>query len=225
MRTYEPQYQWQVDLQEQEGPVKMGLTSGSTYLTDPKRLVFLLSRYKFASKMLAGKLSVLEIGCGDGFGSQLLTQSVPTYTGIDIDEIFISDAEARFANDQSKSFHKHDIIHGGPLGNKFESAVSLDVLEHIPQDQENMYFSNVCRSLMSDAIFVVGMPSIESQPYASGGGAGHVNCKTGEALCSLTKQYFENTLLFSMNDEVVHTGYLRMAHYILCVGIHPLFTG
>ena len=222
MRTYESQYQWQVDLRDEHGAVTMGLTSGSTYLTDPKRLVFLLSRYKFASKMLDGKSSLLEIGCGDGFGSQLLTQSVSAYTGIDIDTVFISDATNRFAGDTSKVFQQHDIVSDGPLIKKFDAAVSLDVLEHIPKEMEDKYFTNVCASLSSDAIFIVGMPSIESQPYASGGGEGHVNCKTGEELRSLTRQYFENSLLFSMNDEVIHTGYLRMAHYILCVAVHPL---
>ncbi len=221
MQTFEPQYQWQVELQEKMGPVKMGLTSGSTYIKDPKRLVFLLSRYKFSSKMIVGKKSVVEIGCGDGFGSQLLTQTVDNYTGIDVDNVFIEDACQRFAGDPGKEFLSHDIISGGPLDRPFESAVSLDVLEHIPEAHEDKYFTNICNSLTHDAIFIVGMPSIESQPYASGGGEGHVNCKTGERLSELTKQYFENALLFSMNDEVVHTGYLRMAQYILCVGLHP----
>ena len=87
---------------EENGPVAMGLTSGSTYLTDPRRLVFLLSRYKFASKMILGKRDVLEIGCGDGFGSQLLTQTVQTYTGLDIDEVFVEDAKARFLKTHQK---------------------------------------------------------------------------------------------------------------------------
>ena len=52
MKTYEPQYQWQVQLRDELGPIGMGLTSGSTYIKDPRRLVFLLSRYKFASKIL-----------------------------------------------------------------------------------------------------------------------------------------------------------------------------
>jgi hypothetical protein len=34
---------------------------------DPRRLTFLLSRYKFVSKMFAGKANVAELGCGDAF--------------------------------------------------------------------------------------------------------------------------------------------------------------
>ena len=49
--------------------------------------------------------------------------------------------------------------------------------------------------------------------------AGHVNCKTGDQLRALMKQHFHNVFLFSMNDEVVHTGYSPMAHYLfaMCV--------
>jgi len=34
------------------------------------------------------------------------------------------------------------------------------------------------------------------------------------------ERHFENVFLFSMNDEVVHTGFTPLAHYLfaLCVG-------
>ena len=63
---------------------------------------------------------------------------------------------------------------------------------------------------------ILGMPSLESQQYASPQSkAGHVNCKSGEDLKKLLVHYFDNVFLFSMNDEVVHTGYTPMAHYLL----------
>ena len=65
------------------------------------------------------------------------------------------------------------------------------------------------------------MPSIESQKYASEGSKrGHVNCKTGNKLKELLSKHFCNVFVFSMNDEVVHTGFYPMAHYLigLCCG-------
>jgi len=32
-------------------------------------------------------------------------------------------------------------------------------------------------------------------------------------------KYFENSFIFSMNDEVVHTGYEPMAHYLFGMGV------
>ena len=62
------------------------------------------------------------------------------------------------------------------------------------------------------------MPSIESQKYASyKSKIGHINCKTGDDLKNLFEKFFYNVFLFSMNDEVVHTGFNKMAHYLIAL--------
>ncbi|CCQ53625.1 hypothetical protein CWATWH8502_2077 [Crocosphaera watsonii WH 8502] len=66
----------------------------------------------------------------------------------------------------------------------------------------------------------MGMPSLESQAYASEGSKqGHVNCKTGKDLKALMLDYFHNVFMFSMNDEVVHTGFFPMSHYLFALGV------
>ena len=78
-------------------------------------------------------------------------------------------------------------------------------------------------SLTDDAVMVVGMPSLESQAYASEGSkAGHVNCKSAPDLKALMQSFFRAVFMFSMNDEVVHTGYHKMAHYIFALCAHPI---
>ena len=104
---------------------------------------------------------------------------------------------------------------------KFEALYSLDVLEHIPQKQEDIFLGNCKESLKENGVAIIGMPSLESQSYASPASkAGHVNCKTGQDFKITLEKHFSNVFLFSMNDEVVHTGFEKMAHYLigLCVG-------
>ncbi len=74
--TKESQYNVCIDFAEKQGLPRFGLMSGYIWHDDPKRLVFMLSRYKFVSKMLAGKINVLEVGCGDGFGGRIVSQAV-----------------------------------------------------------------------------------------------------------------------------------------------------
>jgi len=79
----------------------------------------------------------------------------------------------------------------------------------------------VFRSLRPSGALIVGSPSLESQPYASPlSKEGHVNCKTMPDFKALMQRFFHNVFMFSMNDEVVHTGYHKMAHYLfaLCCG-------
>ena len=104
----------------------------------------------------------------------------------------------------------------------FDAAYSLDVFEHIPPEQEDLFVGNIAKSLTADGVAIIGSPSLQSQTYASPPSkAGHVNCKDGAEYRKVMLRHFRNAFLFSMNDEVVHTGYHPMAHYLLAVCVGP----
>ncbi len=210
------EYKWQVDLSKNNKIYQLGLTSGSTYYKDPKRLLFLLSRYKFVAKMFSGFASVAEIGCGDGFGSRLVRQAVCNLDCFDIDPIFIDDAQKRVDEEYPIRFYVDDILNS-KIEKKYSGIYSLDVLEHISKDQEDVYLRNVTDILEKDGCLIVGMPSLESQPYATADKNEHINCKNGDDLKKLLQNYFKNVFLFAMNDEVIHTGFTKMAHYNICL--------
>jgi 2-polyprenyl-3-methyl-5-hydroxy-6-metoxy-1,4-benzoquinol methylase len=106
----------------------------------------------------------------------------------------------------------------GPIPRNFDAAFTLDVLEHISAADERRFLQNIVDSLQPHGVLLIGTPSLESQAYASPiSKAGHVNCKTSAQLSALCDEYFHNTFLFSMNDEVVHTGHAAMAHYLFAL--------
>lgn len=71
-KTRQPQYQVQVALREAKRLTSLGLTTNQVWHDDPRRLLFILARYKFVAKMLSSKAHVLEVGCGDAFGRRSL---------------------------------------------------------------------------------------------------------------------------------------------------------
>jgi len=216
-RTKEPQFDYHVALRDEEGLETFGLMSNQTWRDDPKRLAFLLSRYKFVAKMLEGKKSAIEIGCADAFGTRIVRQVVPRVVATDFDPLFIEDAKQHASSKWPIEFAVHDILEG-PVKGGFEAAFSLDVIEHIPAANERQFMRNVAASLTPDGVAIIGTPSLESQAYASPASKiGHVNCKTAAALKALAGEHFVNVFLFSMNDEVVHTGFYPMAHYLLAL--------
>lgn len=221
MATFEKQYEHCIEVEKEHGRTSLGLMANQVWYDDPKRLLFVLSRYKFVAKILAGKKSVFEIGCADAFGTRIVRQEIPNVLATDVDPVFIEDCEKRTRSDRwDVKYRVHDIL-GGRIEGSFEAGYALDVFEHIAPERENDFLRNVCGSLPKDGVFLIGTPSLESQAYASPGSiAGHVNCKTSDSLRLLCREYFENVFMFSMNDEVVHTGFPRMAHYLfaLCVG-------
>ena len=219
-KTVEIQYESHIDLKQSRGLTKLGVEKNAGWHTDPKRLGFVLSRYKFVAKMFNGKQNVLEVGCGDAFPVRILLQEVKNVHAVDIDPEFIKDAEERMDPDWPFTCAVHDMV-AKPVKGVFDAAYTLDVLEHISKADERDFIANIVQSLVSDGVLIVGMPSLESQTYASPlSKIGHVNCKTGVELKTLMEDYFANVFIFCMNDEVIHTGYQFMAQYLfaLCVG-------
>lgn len=219
--TKEPQYQICVDLAEKDGAAQLGLMTNQVWQYDPKRLTFVLSRYKFVSKMLAGTKRVVEIGCADAFGTRIVAAEVGKLTALDFDPIFIEDAARRQNPKWKFECIVHDILDGPPPGT-FDAAFSLDVLEHIHAENEDKFVKNIVASLTRHGVLIVGSPSINSLGYASPPSRrGHVNCKDHKQLKALFSKYFNNVFIFSMNDEVVHTGFYPMAHYLIAVCCSP----
>lgn len=218
----EPQYQIQAETYSNEGPVALGLTTSHLWRSDPRHLLFFLSRYKFVAKMLIGYEEVLEVGCGDGFGSRLLTQNDIKVTCVDFDPIFVTEARQREKDDRLRTFEINDFCKN-KMPKQFDAAYSLDVIEHIPPELEQVFLKNICASLKPQSACIFGSPSLESQVYASvWSKAGHVNCKSAMDWKETYKKFFQHVFIFSMNDEVLHTGFYPMSQYVFALCLNPI---
>lgn len=160
------------------------------FRNDPKRLAFVLSRYKFAAKMGSQGRTVLELGCGEGIGATLLAESAASYTGIDLDDAAIITARQNLPNEKFKFIY--DDFMGKTLGN-FQTVISLDVVEHIYPDHERIYFETIMNNLADNGIAIVGTPNITAAPYASkASNLGHVNLFSQARLKETLERYFHN---------------------------------
>jgi 2-polyprenyl-3-methyl-5-hydroxy-6-metoxy-1,4-benzoquinol methylase len=216
-RTVEQQYQIMLRYRESQGLESFGLMSSQAWHDDPKRLTFTLSRYKFVAKILTGSENVLEVGCADGFATRIVAQEVKRLTAVDFDPLFIEDAKTRISDRWKYECHVHDML-SGPVPGAYDGIYALDVLEHIQPVDESLFLRNMVASITQHGTMVLGMPSLESQPYASLiSREGHVNCKSAPDFKKIMQRHFHNVYMFSMNDEVVHTGYHKMAHYLFAV--------
>ncbi len=218
--TREPQYQSCLEIRDRKGLASMGLRGTQVWTDDPRHLLFILSRYKFVAKMFSGFEDVLEIGCGDAIGSRMVQQEVKNLKAVDFDAVFIQDALDRVDPDWPIELAVHDMLEGSVPGS-YDGIYALDVLEHIPREKEDIFIRNAVASLKGDGSLIFGMPSLESQEYASPPSkAGHVNCKKVPEFKQVMQRYFQKVFIFSMNDEVLHTGFYPMSQYIfaLCCG-------
>jgi 2-polyprenyl-3-methyl-5-hydroxy-6-metoxy-1,4-benzoquinol methylase len=190
---------------------------------DPKHNLFTLARYKFCTRMLIGKKRLLEVGCGDGFGLDIVLHELkPTVlTGVDFDQQVVQSNRQRFAQYPNVRFLDLDVTEEA-VPDTYDGAWCIDVIEHIQPKCERAFLDNIVNCLDEHAIFVIGTPNATAQRYAcEGSRVSHINLKDAQSLRRLVAERFFNVFLFSMNDEVVHTGFYPMAHYLFAMGVGP----
>jgi 2-polyprenyl-3-methyl-5-hydroxy-6-metoxy-1,4-benzoquinol methylase len=183
---------------------------------DMKHFLFSLARYKFAVQMLKNTgESILELGCNEGFTSMLLAEKASNVVGIDFDDRAIDWARRHYASEKL-SFLCEDFL--GKVYGKFDAVVSLDVIEHIEQEKENLYLKTIADNLKDTGFALIGTPNITALEYMSEGSRlAHVNLYSQERMQKLFLQAFNNVFMFGMNDEVLHTGFAPMCHYIFAL--------
>ena len=204
--------------------VLLGPRASYELYNDPKHLVFVLARYKFVSKMLSGSGSVLEVGCGDGLGTALVAAEGNRVTGLDADPAGIERAVDLPVMRERVGLVVHDILQAPYLDGDslFDAAYSLDVIEHIPPEQEPLFLANIVRSLKPNTPLIIGTPNKDASEHASAeANEQHINLHTQESLAQALGGFFHNVFLFGMNDEVIHTGFAPMCHYAFALAIGP----
>jgi 2-polyprenyl-3-methyl-5-hydroxy-6-metoxy-1,4-benzoquinol methylase len=203
----------------------LGPNTFDRYINDPRRLAFMLSRYKFAAKMLRGCVAILDAGCGDGFGTVALLDTVGCHRvrGVDFDRDLIRHALVNLVpalqasgREANIGFYCSDLMTAEP--DLHEGICCLDVIEHIDPAQSHKFIRALADSLAEDGVAVIGTPNALASPYASAHSqVGHINLYDPDRLRRELGAFFSHVFLFSMNDEVVHTGFDKLAHYLIAV--------
>jgi len=202
--------------------ISLGKATSQGYISDPKRISFVASRYKFCAKMLAGMESVIEIGCCDAFGSPIVADEVGKLICTDIDDETLQNNRKLCEVFNNISFEYFDFrINKYPV--QADGVFLIDVIEHIFKEEEEAFMQNIAMSLTKHGVAIIGTPNITAEQYASKySEEGHVNLKSYTALKEICGEYFNNVFMFGMNDEVLHTGYGPMSHYLWALCNSPI---
>ena len=205
----------------QSPEISLGPWTSYGLVHDPKHLAFVLGRYKFVAKMLQGRERVMEVGPGDGFGLPLVAHGVKHLYAVDWDQRLLDGNARRLPHLTNVTYVPADLNKESPPL-QVDAAYWVDVLEHVAADAESTLIENIVRCLPDDGVLITGTPNKTASQYASPASEVlHINLKTMEELRSLMQRYFKNVFMFGMNDEVLHTGFAPLCHYIwsLAVGV------
>lgn len=125
------------------------------YYFDTKETYLLYLRHLFAYEFSKTKISkesyVLEVGCGEGYGTNLLSQHVSKIIGLDVCKDTIEHASEKYKSN-NLIFEKYDGTNIPYPDETFDVVISFQVIEHI-QDDLN-YISETYRVLKKGGLFI-----------------------------------------------------------------------
>jgi len=197
--------------------VTLGRHVSYWFRNSPRRALHYLSYYKFAARMIGAHKRVLDLGCGEGLGTWILAAECGFARGVDLDENAIAIAQSNWTGERAE-FLCQDALELVP--EPWDAVTNFDFVEHILPSHMDEYWSGLTNNLAPEGIAIIGTPNLTSQQYASPvSKLGHVNVYSGERLEEELSRYFTHVFLFAANDEVVHTGFSPMAHYLIAVGV------
>ena len=205
--------------------VTLGPQASQQWLRQPDHLAMVLSRYRAAAALIGDAERVVELGCGEGIGAGILARGRTSYAGYDADVAALQHAVTQHGS-STVGFQLVDLVtlYDADVQRGADAVVSLDVIEHIPQDEEALFMRGAVGMVSSSqlGVCVIGTPSANAYHLASPQSkAGHVNNFTPERLKALMQQHFHRVQLMGMQDTAVHFGHPGMMHYLLAVGIGP----
>lgn len=190
------------------------------FFANPLMATVKLARFKFVAKMLSKEDRLLDLGCGNGFSSYYYSHFCKSVYGVDIQEQAIDNWKI-FANNNI-SFSLGDILDDDIYKRDVEAITCVDVIEHFSLSNGEKIIKNSAQCLKNKkgGQLIIGTPSKFSNPYrAAHNKERHLHEYEPNELQKICSKYFSRTLQFSMNDEVVHTGFNKLAwfFYIICI--------
>lgn len=113
-------------------------------------------RYHFASRWCAGK-RVLDVACGEGYGTALLARHAAHVTGVDLSAEAIAHARGRYASLANAEFTEASCT-ALPLADaSVDVAVSFETIEHIAAQAE--FIGELARVLTPEGVLVLSCPN------------------------------------------------------------------
>lgn len=152
-----------------------------------------LHRYAWVSTMAKGK-DVLDIACGEGYGTSMLAAHARTAVGVDIDAAAVAHAATKYQRPNLR--YVAGAANAIPIekGASFDLVCCFEAIEHI-EDQDGL-LTEASRLLRTDGLFVVSTPNkTEYQGHSGEQNPFHVRELELHEFEALLRRHFEHVVL------------------------------
>lgn len=118
-----------------------------------------LPRYELARRFVHGK-TVLDFGCGSGYGAALLAATAEKVVGLDIDASAIEWARSthRYPN---LDFYRCDDLGAALSAESFDVVTCFEMIEHVDFATQRATIASIARLLREDGVLIISTPNPE----------------------------------------------------------------
>ena len=113
-------------------------------------------RYHFAARWAAGK-RVLDVACGEGYGSALLARTAARVTGVDLSSAAVEHARRRYAALGNVAFECAPCTGLALADASVDVAVSFETIEHIAE--QDAFLDELARVLTPEGVLLLSCPN------------------------------------------------------------------
>ena len=115
-------------------------------------------RYAFARRYAAGR-RVLDVACGEGYGSAMLAGAAREVVGVDIDAATVAHARAAYASIRNLSFVEGSAAKLPVADASVDLVVSFETIEHLDVDDQPRMLAEFARVLARGGALVLSAPN------------------------------------------------------------------
>ena len=120
-----------------------------------------INRYRFISQFIEKTDNVLDIACGKGGGTEIISDYAKEVCGIDYDKKYIIDAKLKFSKPNLKFILGSDELLEEFEG-QFDKVISTHTMEHVSDDQ--LFLKRIRNSLKSSGKLILEVPRLFPYP-------------------------------------------------------------
>lgn len=115
-------------------------------------------RYAFARGFVAGR-RVLDVACGEGYGSALLAGAAAHVTGVDVDAATLAHARATYADRGNVAFVDASAAELPFPDASVDVVVSFETIEHLDAADQPRMLAEFARVLTHDGLLILSSPN------------------------------------------------------------------
>jgi 2-polyprenyl-3-methyl-5-hydroxy-6-metoxy-1,4-benzoquinol methylase len=167
-----------------------------------------LARYNFVCRTVNDKgLSVLDFGCGSGYGTKVLKESFSRVDAFDEYPDGYNPADEFITSLEELKGRQYDIV------------TCFEVIEHMDAAAQEVLLDNLRSLLKPGGLLFISTVRKMDPPPTENRRIEHIKELTFDELYSICKKRFPNVLTFGQIDQVISTFYKENCYHFLFICI------